>query len=93
MHAKQTAAHLARSANVLVTCIPCHKQWWQTHLFKKRPTSNVITHLCTCLMRSCHSRGEVLLLLRNSRHNDNTWGLPGGNVEPGEQLLQVSRGV
>lgn len=33
----------------------------------------------------------MLLLLRNSRHNDNTWGLPGGNVEPGEQLLQVSR--
>ena len=28
--------------------------------------------------------GECLLLLRRSRHNDNTWGLPGGNAEPGD---------
>ena len=27
---------------------------------------------------------EVLLLLRNSRHNDKTWGLPGGNAEHGD---------
>eukprot|EP01024_Parvocaulis_polyphysoides_P054731 TRINITY_DN55432_c0_g1_i2.p1 TRINITY_DN55432_c0_g1~~TRINITY_DN55432_c0_g1_i2.p1 ORF type:complete len:181 (-),score=20.58 TRINITY_DN55432_c0_g1_i2:23-502(-) len=25
--------------------------------------------------------GEVLLLLRRSRHNDKTWGLPGGNAD------------
>lgn len=28
------------------------------------------------------SAGEVLLLLRNSSHNRNTWGLPGGNADP-----------
>ncbi|KAK9856851.1 hypothetical protein WJX84_001732, partial [Apatococcus fuscideae] len=27
------------------------------------------------------SGGDVLLLLRNSKHNDRTWGLPGGNKE------------
>ena len=32
--------------------------------------------------RSCGA--DVLLLLRNSRHNNNTWGLPGGNVEAGD---------
>jgi hypothetical protein len=37
--------------------------------------------------RSCE--GEVLLLLRNSKHNDKTWGLPGGNCDPGETPLQV----
>eukprot|EP01023_Acetabularia_acetabulum_P000949 TRINITY_DN10354_c0_g1_i3.p3 TRINITY_DN10354_c0_g1~~TRINITY_DN10354_c0_g1_i3.p3 ORF type:complete len:154 (+),score=13.35 TRINITY_DN10354_c0_g1_i3:151-612(+) len=25
--------------------------------------------------------GEVLLLLRRSKHNDKTWGLPGGNAD------------
>lgn len=30
----------------------------------------------------------VLLLLRNSRHNDNHWGLPGGNWEPGDAGAQ-----
>ena len=29
----------------------------------------------------------MLLLLRNSKHNDNTWGLPGGNAEPGDASL------
>lgn len=28
------------------------------------------------------SGDQVLLLLRNSKHNDKTWGLPGGNAEP-----------
>lgn len=27
------------------------------------------------------SGDEALLLLRNSKHNDNTWGLPGGNAD------------
>ena len=26
----------------------------------------------------------MLLLLRNSKHNDMTWGLPGGNKEEGD---------
>mmetsp|Transcript_7840 Transcript_7840/g.14877 ORF Transcript_7840/g.14877 Transcript_7840/m.14877 type:complete len:150 (+) Transcript_7840:146-595(+) len=30
---------------------------------------------------------EVLLLLRNSKHNDKTWGLPGGNQERGDLTL------
>ena len=38
-------------------------------------------------MDSCRSGGEVLLLRRASSHNDNTWGLPGGNVEEGDPDL------
>ena len=34
--------------------------------------------------------GHVLLLLRNSKHNDKTWGLPGGNSENDETLLQTA---
>ncbi len=40
--------------------------------------------------RSCvHGRsgGEVLLLKRSSAHNDQKWGLPGGNVEEGDKDL------
>jgi 8-oxo-dGTP pyrophosphatase MutT (NUDIX family) len=37
------------------------------------------------ILFSCED--EVLLLLRNSKHNDNTWGLPGGNVEEGDASL------
>ena len=37
------------------------------------------------------SSGHVLLLLRNSKHNDKTWGLPGGNSEnDDETLLQTA---
>ncbi len=32
----------------------------------------------------------MLLLRRNSKHNDNTWGLPGGNVEAGDAHLQAT---
>jgi 8-oxo-dGTP pyrophosphatase MutT (NUDIX family) len=32
----------------------------------------------------------VLLLLRAGRHNTGKWGLPGGNVEPGEADLLVT---
>lgn len=35
-------------------------------------------------------RGDVLLLLRNSRHNDRTWGLPGGNCDPEDTSLQAT---
>ena len=31
---------------------------------------------------------DVLLLLRNSRHNDLTWGLPGGNCDALDASLQ-----
>eukprot|EP00879_Flechtneria_rotunda_P010471 GHRR01010947.1.p1 GENE.GHRR01010947.1~~GHRR01010947.1.p1 ORF type:complete len:176 (+),score=60.36 GHRR01010947.1:118-645(+) len=31
--------------------------------------------------------GKVLLLKRNSKHNDKTWGLPGGNVEATDDSL------
>jgi 8-oxo-dGTP pyrophosphatase MutT (NUDIX family) len=34
--------------------------------------------------------GEVLLLLRRSKHNDKTWGLAGGNADAGETLEQVA---
>lgn len=34
------------------------------------------------------SGDEVLLLERNSKHNDKTWGLPGGNVEAGDWTLR-----
>lgn len=30
---------------------------------------------------TCSYEGEVLVLLRNSSHNNNTWGLPGGNAD------------
>ena len=29
----------------------------------------------------------MLLLQRNSRHNHGTWGLPGGNADPGDTGL------
>ena len=35
----------------------------------------------------CRSGTDVLLLLRNSKHNDFTWGLPGGNAESGDASL------
>ena len=38
------------------------------------------------LLRDAAS-GACLLLLRRSVHNDNTWGLPGGNVDPGDGAL------
>jgi len=33
------------------------------------------------LLLTCKDTGAVLLLLRNSLHNNLTWGLPGGNAE------------
>ena len=33
---------------------------------------------------------QVLLLLRNSKHNDNTWGLPGGNSEHSDVNLEAT---
>lgn len=36
------------------------------------------------------SGSELLLLLRNSKHNNNTWGLPGGNVEDEDTDLLVT---
>ena len=30
------------------------------------------------------------MLLRNSKHNNNTWGLPGGNVEDDDTNLLVT---
>ena len=38
----------------------------------------------------CSSGSELLLLLRSSKHNNNTWGLPGGNVEPEDTDLLVT---
>ena len=32
----------------------------------------------------------MLLLKRSSKHNDNTWGLPGGNREEGDADLQAT---
>ncbi|GAX78682.1 hypothetical protein CEUSTIGMA_g6120.t1 [Chlamydomonas eustigma] len=34
--------------------------------------------------------GQALLLKRNSKHNDKTWGLPGGNCDPGEDALSCA---
>ena len=34
--------------------------------------------------------GEVLLLLRNSRHNNSPWGLPGGNCDPEDASLRAT---
>ena len=40
----------------------------------------------------CRSGSELLLLLRNSSHNNNTWGLPGGNVEDSDtDLLDTAK--
>lgn len=40
----------------------------------------------------CRSGSELLLLLRNSSHNNNTWGLPGGNVENSDtDLLDTAK--
>lgn len=39
---------------------------------------------------SCSSGTELLLLLRDSKHNNNTWGLPGGNVEDEDTDLLVT---
>ncbi len=39
---------------------------------------------------ACRSGSELLLLLRNSKHNNNTWGLPGGNVEDDDTDLLVT---
>ena len=39
---------------------------------------------------ACSSGSELLLLLRNSKHNNNTWGLPGGNVEDEDTDLLVT---
>ena len=33
------------------------------------------------LLLTCLETGDVMLLLRNSSHNDRTWGLPGGNAD------------
>ena len=38
----------------------------------------------------CRSGTDVLLLLRNSKHNDKTWGLPGGNSDKGERILDTA---
>ena len=39
----------------------------------------------------CRSGTDVLLLLRNSKHNDKTWGLPGGNSDKGERILDTAK--
>ena len=44
----------------------------------------------TAVICFCSSGSEVLLLLRNSKHNNNTWGLPGGNVEDEDSDLLVT---
>ena len=56
-----------------LTCM--HPSWQRTGLF---------TGIHVML---CRSDGDVLLLLRNSQHNDNTWGLPGGNADGSDQDL------
>jgi len=45
----------------------------------------------TCLRVRSHN-DELLVLLRNSKHNHNTWGLPGGNAdrEDGGDLRQTA---
>jgi 8-oxo-dGTP pyrophosphatase MutT (NUDIX family) len=35
----------------------------------------------------CSSKGDMLVLLRTSMNNHNTWGLPGGNLELQDQNL------
>ena len=39
----------------------------------------------------CRSGTDVLLLLRKSKHNDKTWGLPGGNADKGERILDTAK--
>lgn len=41
---------------------------------------------------NCRHDDKFLLLLRHSQHNNNTWGLPGGNVEQLDlDLLETAR--
>ena len=40
-----------------------------------------------CSVVLCRHNDKVLLLLRNSRNNNNTWGLPGGNYDQGDADL------
>jgi 8-oxo-dGTP pyrophosphatase MutT (NUDIX family) len=42
------------------------------------------------LLLRCAASGDCLLLLRCSRHNDRTWGLPGGNAEPGDGAARAA---
>jgi 8-oxo-dGTP pyrophosphatase MutT (NUDIX family) len=45
-------------------------------------------------VRAVYSAGDnVLVLLRNSTHNYNTWGIPGGNadIEDAANLLQTAK--
>jgi len=42
----------------------------------------IMTHLDNSL--------HALLLKRNSKHNDNTWGIPGGNADAGEIMLDTA---
>ncbi len=46
----------------------------------------LFTLVLTCYLAR-RSGGEVLLLKRSSAHNDQKWGLPGGNVEEGDKDL------
>ena len=38
----------------------------------------------------CSSDDQVLLLLRSSKHNNESWGLPGGNVEDGDLTFMAT---
>ena len=49
----------------------------------------IIKHVM--LTSYCRSGTDVLLLLRNSKHNDKTWGLPGGNSDKGERILDTAK--
>lgn len=42
------------------------------------------------LVFRCAETDEVLLLLRRSKHNDRTWGVAGGNAEPGEDAFRTA---
>jgi len=62
------------------------------HLAEKpTPELQAIAHCSDrsiqALERRCRSGDKVLLLERNSKHNDRKWGLPGGNVEVGDPTL------
>ena len=48
-------------------------------------TEHVMSTCC------CRSGTDVLLLLRSSKHNDKTWGLPGGNADKGERILDTAK--
>jgi hypothetical protein len=52
--------------------------WLQSRSASDEPVTKVGAGL---LLRDSAS-GDCLLLLRRSLHNDNTWGLPGGNADP-----------